>query len=99
MTFEEAKRQCDPFDNCWIWTDVSRLARDGYQYVLIVRTCDWRSTLFSCSRKTYADQIRRVPDPTDLLWENYLTERDGDDWQAGAVTDMMQWARRLFNDV
>lgn len=99
MTFEEAKLQGDPFNNFWIWTDVKRLAREGYQYIMVVRTCDGKSTLFNCTKKTYMDQVRRVSDPDDLLWDYYLTAEDGDGWQAGDVQELMQWARRLFDDV
>ena len=99
MTFEEAAQYCDPFGNCWMWTGVPRLDHENWRHMLVVRTSDGRSTLFSFSDRSCEQQIRRVPDPDDLLWDYTLTDRSGDDWHAGDLNDMLKWGRGLFHDL
>ena len=96
MTFQEALLKGDPFGNFWLWKHVERLEREPNRYIFVVRTHDNRSTIFSCTKRNYAQYVARVRSVSDLMWDYTLTDRSGDGWESGDIADMLAWAGRLF---
>jgi len=96
MTFEEALSKGGLYDNFWVWKHVGGLDYRARKHVFVVRTSDFKSTMFSCTANTYVQYIAEVPHESDLLWDYSLTDRSGDDWASGDADELLAWTRRLF---
>lgn len=99
MTFQEALLKGDPFGNFWLWKRAEGLETEQCRCIFVVRTHDNKSTIFSCTERSYAQYVARVRAVSDLMWDYTLTDRSGDGLESGDTADMLAWARRLFHDV
>lgn len=102
MTYEEAIRQCDPFDTCYIWRLRTDLVLTATRFLIIARAHDpHRLALATCCHSDRIAPLVNIVENEDT-WKTCdqpCLYQDEDLWRSGNVEELLQWARGLFNDV
>lgn len=111
MTYEEAMRcaeaksyiDADPYvtssTSCYVWRHMPEFRDGDWRSIVVTRLTDRYSTAFNFTSSNMEERIRTM-EPDGCIWDRFtLSHMDDDVWYSGNQEELLEWARRLYDDV
>ena len=102
MTFEQALNYGaeDPYRCCYVWREILWPEETSWKNIVVHNPSTGLSCALNFNQDMLERRIRRLSQPVGDDWLQWgdmqLTQTEDDVWECGTLSDLLQWARELW---